>query len=101
MNLHQLHIFETQFEACDFQKTHVCSNCWRMLVNRKEGEGWICECTECKELTRGYVTRKYVDRRIEQSIQFAREARRALAPYVPFLQTEKRTEAQNLIDLGF
>jgi len=101
MNLHQLQVFESQFDACDFQQSHVCATCWRPLVNRPDGEGWICQCTECKEETRGYVTRKYVDKRIEQSVAFARAARVALAPYVPFLQQEKRTEAQNISELGF
>lgn len=100
MNPHDLQIFKKQADACDFMDTHFCAACWDYLVNRPEDGGWIVECIRCKESTKGYVTRRHVARRFEESETRSRAAKEALKPYVAWL-TKPRTIAQNLSDLGF
>lgn len=101
-NPHGLQVFDTRPEACDFQGNHNCASCWDALINVPDGEGgYVCLCIRCEENTRGYVTRKYVERRIKYNEDEARLARQALRPYVKFLQITKRTESKNITDLGF
>jgi len=101
MNPYELQVFRTQMDACDFQDSHFCAACWDYLVNRPESGGWVVECVRCGADTKGYITRKHVKRRFEESEQRSRAAKDAMRDYVPWLNTIRQTQAQNLSDLGF
>lgn len=93
------------------QGSYVCAACWSPLVIgfSKEDRGkYTVECTFCGADTPGYVTSRYVERRVIQNqIEFT-QAQEALENAYPFLFPsqpvpiqEPRTREKNLEQLGF
>jgi len=102
--MNDLQEFDNMHDCHTFNGLHVCSSCWGILVlsMRKEEDKKIYTsvCELCGENTKGYVTKKWVSRRIEQNRGEAIEAKHALRDAIPWMRT-KTTESQIMKELGF
>lgn len=94
--IHDLVRFETPFDADEFIFSHRCASCWNRLERKTEQVGgkkiYIPICQLCREQTRGYVTEKYVERRIQLNLVEASEARHALRDALPWMRSKLSTE---------
>lgn len=86
-------------EAQRIVKRCVCSSCWGQLVAVKKGDLYLAECQTCNEC-RGYVSRKWTERRASESAAEKYEARAALRDSIPWMKSNK-TEAELIESLGF
>lgn len=102
--IHELQEFDKPFECDEFIASHACSSCWGMLIRaheqRDEKKVFVPLCENCGEKTPGYVTKKYVARRIEINRGEAVEARYALRDALPWMKS-KMNQEQLLKSLGF
>ena len=99
----ELQEFTDPFKADEFAAEHVCSACWGLLIKIRpvrEERRYIVRCEECGEQTRGYVTRKYAQRRAEASYQEMRAAKDALRDAIPWMRLPNKPLNQLLKDLG-
>jgi len=64
-----------------------CSACWGHLNKYpvKDTQLWIVKCAICGDLTRGYVSAQWVERRLSESHAELQEARIALKDALPSL----------------
>ena len=95
--------FKDPFAADAFVEKHVCSACWGMLIKIRpdpQVRVWTVQCSDCKDKTRGFVTRRWAQQRAELSRAELIEAKHALREAVPWLNS-KKTEDQILKELGF
>jgi hypothetical protein len=81
-------------------RDYVCSTCWGPLTFRYVDGQWFALCSEHKEATTGYASKKFAERKREQSGQELIEAERNLRDVLG-LRPEKQTVEKNLSDLGF
>lgn len=97
-------------QALNFQmarktvKFYCCSNCWGELEMKPEPTGkpdmHIVTCRNCKDDTKGYVTKHFVDRRRQESEFEKRDVTRTLKS-IGVIKKEDRTAAQILQEMGF
>lgn len=101
-NPHGLQIFQSHSAVCDFQQDHLCADCWDTLLNYPDHQGgYFALCCRCGENTRGYVSKKYIQRRMERGTELARIAKDAMKDFIPWLRPQKKKEEASLKDLGF
>jgi len=78
----------------------VCSNCWGHLVEHLTDTGVMFLCGSCGEETKGYVSKRYVERRQQESQAERLDARQVLKAIIkPAISGQ--SEMQNLKELGF
>lgn len=88
-------------EADRTVKHYRCSGCWGHL-NKFPIRGtrlWAVRCAVCGDQTRGYVSSKWVDRKLSESHAELQEARIALHDALPSLP--KPSEKDLMERLGF
>jgi hypothetical protein len=102
--IHDLLRFKSPFDADEFIVSHRCASCWSRLERKteqgEEGKQYTPVCEVCGEQTRGYVTAKYTERRIQSNQAEASEARHALREALPWMKINMK-ESQILESLGF
>ncbi len=81
-------------------REYVCSTCWGVLTFKWHEGKWYAICPECQEETTGYTSKRYAEKRRDESVQEAIEAERNLREILN-LHREKRTAEENLHDLGY
>lgn len=88
------------WEADRLVKHYACSGCWSHLVKFSVNGArlWAVKCINCGNQTRGYVSKKWVERRLSESHAELQEAKIALRDVLPL---PKRTESEVLGRLGF
>lgn len=102
---------QTDVEAQKTVRDCACSACWGHLVlfpadpppgvEAKAGEHFArALCGVCGEATRGYVSKRYVERKLAESRAEAFEVRQALKGAIPSLAT-RVTAQEALSDLGY
>jgi hypothetical protein len=81
-------------------KRYVCARCWHnLIVTHHDGQDWI-ECSNSANCDgQGYVTRRYAEKRIEQSYFDRMDARANIGQIID--PQPIRSEKQILSDLGF
>ena len=81
-------------------RDYVCSTCWGSLTFRYVEGKWYALCIEHKEETTGYASKKFAERKRDQSAGELIEAERNLRDVLG-LRPQKQTIKKNLSDLGF
>ncbi len=85
-----------------FTQQYCCGACWGELVAEFAEDGqYRIVCGECGEGTPGYVSRRYVERRIAENASQYITARYAMRQAYPFLFPAAKTAGNNLKELGF
>lgn len=90
----------TREELDDTLRDYVCSTCWGTLSFVVVDQKRYAICPRCKEDTQGYTSRKFADRKREESTHEYEEARRNLSRLLGWKQGH-HTEQENLKALGF
>ncbi len=90
----------TRDELDEILREYVCSTCWGALAFRYVDGQWFAICPECGENTVGYVSKRFADRKREESVGELAEAEHNLRDVLG-LRPERQTRAKNLSDLGF
>lgn len=88
-------------ELDELLRDYVCSTCWGPLTFAwQPGKKWFAICNRCREDTTGYTSKRYAEKRVEESVQEAIEAEHNLREIFG-LNQPKRSTGENLRDLGF
>jgi hypothetical protein len=104
----ELEEFEQPWDVDKFISLHKCRSCWGILqktmYRKEDGIRYykaVCEC--CGEKTKGYISRKYVLRRIQENVYESIEAKRALKDAVPWIKLDIKVQSEDEImkSLGF
>lgn len=81
-------------------RDYVCSTCWSNLSFKHVEKKWYAICPNCNEETAGYVSKKFAERRKEESEQEFIEASRNLRDvFEP--NRERHSIEENLKAIGF
>ena len=102
----------TDLEAKRIVRDCACSACWGSLIEQPAepptgitplaGEHFSrAVCPVCKDATRGYVSRAFVERKLSESRAEAIEVRQALKGAMPSLALHLGNEAEIMESLGF
>jgi hypothetical protein len=78
----------------------VCSACWGHLVEHPTDNGVMVLCGACGEETKGYVSKRYVERRRNESQVERLDAKSVLKNVIKSPLSGKSTD-QLLQDLGY
>ena len=79
---------------------YVCARCWHpLIVTHHDGQDWV-ECSNAANCDgQGYVTRRYAQKRLEQSQLDLLDAKQNIGFILP--KQEKRSEKLIMSELGF
>jgi hypothetical protein len=78
----------------------LCSQCWGHLVAHPTDNGVIVLCGSCGEETKGYVSKRHVERRQQESQVERLDARQILKAIIK-PAVSGQPESQTLKELGF
>jgi hypothetical protein len=85
------------YEAHNVRRDYVCSACWGELDYRQDNKynprDVAVFCSDCKDETPGFVSRKFVERRITESQNQYFIARDALREAIPWMFPHTKIEA--------
>jgi hypothetical protein len=81
-------------------RDYVCSICWGALTFRYVDGKWYAVCPECLEDTKGYTSKKFAERKRDESAGELLEAERNLRDVLG-LRPPRQTTEKNISDLGF
>lgn len=89
-------------ELDDTLRDYVCSICWGVLDFHQDRETrqWYALCRRHKEETVGYTSRKFAERKREESVGELVEAERNLRDLMG-LRKKKQTAEEAIQELGF
>ena len=108
--LSELEEFKQPWDADKFIELHKCRSCWGILqktmFQSKDGiKYYRAVCEHCGEKTKGYISRRYILKRIQENIYESIEARRSLKDAIPWIKIKfpvfAKTQEQIIKDLGF
>jgi len=81
-------------------RDYVCAWCWGNLLKFPAPKRmWFVRCSKHLDETPGYVTKRYAERRRGESVGEKVDAKYNIGEQLGI--TTKRTQKQNLADLGF
>jgi hypothetical protein len=80
--------------------THVCSSCFGHLISHLTNEGVVVTCASCGPATRGYVSKRYAERRRQESMAEKIEAQQVLKNVIPSPNSGKSV-TQLMRELGY
>jgi hypothetical protein len=96
-----LYITEVTYQmAQNIVSYFLCSQCWGHLVARPTDTGVMVLCGSCGEETKGYVSKRYVERRQQESQVERIDAKIVLKSVIKSPLSGKSTD-QLLQDLGY
>jgi hypothetical protein len=88
-------------EISGIMNDYCCSSCWGNVTVYADGDGYMVSCQTPDCPTPGLVSAAYVERRLAESNSDAIYAKMVLKDAIPWLQGNKRTEAEILRKLGY
>jgi hypothetical protein len=91
---------QSYLQAQETVRKYVCATCYGHLLAYPKDDGVVVLCAKCKEDTKGYVTKRYAQRRQQESLAEKLEARQVLKDGISSPHAGKN-EAQLLQELGF
>lgn len=79
---------------------YVCARCWHpLIVTHHDGQDWV-ECSNAQNCDgQGYVTRRYAERKLQESFTDLADARENVGFILP--KQVKRLEKTIMSELGF
>jgi hypothetical protein len=82
------------------ESRYVCARCWHhLIVVHHDGQDWV-ECSNAANCDgQGYVTKRYAERRLQDSLLDLQDAKANIGFILP--EQPKRTEKQLLSSVGF
>lgn len=90
----------TRDELDEILRDYVCSACWGALRFKYVDGKWFAFCAQCQYDTAGYVSKKFAERKLEESVHELAEAEHNLRDVLG-LRPKRQSVEKNVSDLGF